>query len=331
MAGFDRKAIKKLAARQTSDRASYKEILIHTLVSLAAALLIIGVDYVLTQQIGHTGGLSGMGTRSVLETVRTVLQYANLLLVPFWEMGIFYWAIRRARGQQTAVGDFLEGLRRFAPVFRLKLIQTVVFGAIYMFCVIISSVVFTLSPLGWPLIQFVMNNIEDPTAMAMMADEALMAQMLQMMWPVFIILALMLIPAMVPLYYRFRMAEYVIMDKPHTGAIYSLIRSFQLTKGQFVSLLKTDLSYWWFWGLQFLSAAFLYLDLLLPALGITALDLQTQSILCYAASYTVQFVSLVLFRGRIETAYALIYNARNATVPAPKPIMVQPNDPWIEQ
>lgn len=331
MAGFDRKAIKRLAAKQTAGRASYQEIFIHTLVSLGAALAVLGLDYVLTQQIGNTGGLSGLGTRSILETARTVLQYANMLLVPFWEAGVFCWAIRRARGQQTAPGTFLEGFRRFGPVLRLKLIQGIVYGTIYMICTILSSVVFTLSPLGWPLIEFVMANMEDPTAMAMMADEALMAQMLQLMWPVWIILALLLIPSIVPLYYRFRMAEYVVMDKPRTGAIQALIRSFQLTKGQFFGLLKMDLSYWWYWALQLLASAFLYLSLLLPELGITFLDLQAQNVLCYALSYGIQFIALVLFRGRVETAYALVYNARNANVPEPKPIIIQANNPWSEQ
>lgn len=330
MASINRKAIKKLAAKQTADRASYKEIFLHTLVSLGVAVMLIALDYVLQAQIGGTGSLSGLGTRSVLETVRMVLQYANMLLLPFWEIGILYWAIRRTRGQETGFRSFAEGFRRFGAVFRLKLIQGIVTGSIYMFCAFVSSLIFTLSPLGWPMVRFVMSYTDDPTALLAMSDEALMGQLMQYMWPVFIILALLLIPAMMPLYYRFRMADYVIMDKPRTGALYALYRSFQITKKQFFPLFKLDASFWWFWALQFLASAGLYLDLVLTMMGVTALDANTLILLSYVTGYSIQFISYTLFRGRVETAYALTYNALNASVPEPKPLIVQTHT-WNEQ
>ena len=113
MASINRKAVKKLAAKQTADRASWKEIFLLTLGRLAVLVVLLILNQVLDQGISGTGGLSGMGRRSVLETIRTVLLYANMFLAPFWDIGILYRAISRARGKSTGISSFAEGFRRF--------------------------------------------------------------------------------------------------------------------------------------------------------------------------------------------------------------------------
>ena len=42
----------------------------HTAVALVLSLLALAIDFLLEQKIGNTGGLSGVGTRSVLKTVQ---------------------------------------------------------------------------------------------------------------------------------------------------------------------------------------------------------------------------------------------------------------------
>ena len=331
MATINRKAVKKLAVKQTSDGASWKEIFLFTLVRLAVLVVLLILNQVLDQGISGTGGLSGMGRRSVLETIRTVLQYANMFLAPFWDIGILYWAISRARGRETRFSTFAEGFRRFGPVFRLLLIQGLVLGTIYFICIFASSILFAFSPLAFPLMKFMLPYMEDPAAMeAVMVDTEFISQMLQYMWPVYIILALLLIPAVMPLYYRFRMATYIVMDKPHTGAVYALIRSFQITKQQFKSLFLLDLSYWWYFALEIFAGLLSCLFLLLPIMGIPTADPNTLILISYLAGYLVQLSAHTLFRGRVETAYALVYNACNASVPEPKlPAPQRPS--WNEE
>ena len=50
-----------------------KLVLFHTAVALALSLVALAIDFALELQIGNTGGLSGVGMRSVLETVQAVL------------------------------------------------------------------------------------------------------------------------------------------------------------------------------------------------------------------------------------------------------------------
>ena len=70
----------------------------HTGITLAAALVIMLLQYVLAEGIGKTSGLSGLGTRSILQTIQTVLEWANMLLVAFWGLGFVYAAMLWTRG-----------------------------------------------------------------------------------------------------------------------------------------------------------------------------------------------------------------------------------------
>ena len=71
--------------------------LLHTGVTVGVAFAIMLLQYVLAEGIGNTGGLSGMATRSILETIQLVLQWANTILLPFWSLGFMYVALLSAR------------------------------------------------------------------------------------------------------------------------------------------------------------------------------------------------------------------------------------------
>ena len=97
----------------------------HTGITVAAALVITILQYVLSEGIGNTSGLSGLGTRSVLETIQTVLRWANMLLVPFWGLGFVYAALQWGRGSYAVRQDLLTGFRRWSPYLGLLLNRSV--------------------------------------------------------------------------------------------------------------------------------------------------------------------------------------------------------------
>ena len=71
----DRRALKS-AARESLAAAPYdprKLILLHTGVTIAVSLIGTILNFVLSKQIENTGGLGGMGLRSMLSTVQSVL------------------------------------------------------------------------------------------------------------------------------------------------------------------------------------------------------------------------------------------------------------------
>ena len=101
-------------------------ILIHTLVSLGVTFLLGAISFALERQISNTGGLSGLGLRSVLSTAQVVLQIAQMALLPFWEAG-YYWAtLKMARREDVQPGSLLEGFRRFGPYLRLTLLRSLI-------------------------------------------------------------------------------------------------------------------------------------------------------------------------------------------------------------
>ena len=76
----------KAAAARSLQNAAYdpkKLVLIHTAAVLIFFAVLAVVDYLLEQQIGSTGGLSGLGTRTILATAQQVLQLSEQILIPF--------------------------------------------------------------------------------------------------------------------------------------------------------------------------------------------------------------------------------------------------------
>ena len=74
-------------------------VLIHTAAALGLSLILNILHYVLQQGIAGTGGLSGIGTRTVLEFIQTVLQIVNLVVLPFWNIGYLYTTLLLSRRQ----------------------------------------------------------------------------------------------------------------------------------------------------------------------------------------------------------------------------------------
>lgn len=269
----NRRALKD-AARERLAAASYNPrtlALLHIAISAGAALLITVIDYYLSHQIADTGGLSGIGVRSVLGTVQTTLQYAQMLVLPFWEIGFIYTVLRIYRGEQVRPMSLLEGFRRFGPVLRLRILQSVMYVGAAIGCAYLSSFLFAMTPLSQP----VMELLEPMLSMNVTVEqmEELMMQipleeLIQAMMPFFVIFGVVYLAVCLLLMYRFRVADFLVMDKPRTGALMALALSTRMTRKKRWQLAKLDLSFWWFYGLQGLVLIVSYLDLILPALGI---------------------------------------------------------------
>ena len=324
------------ALRQTVgerlSRASYdprKLVLLHTAVSLGVTLLVVLLDLFLSQRIEGTGGLAGMQTRTILETVRSALQYGGSIALPFWEIGMVYAAICLARGQEVGPDGLLMGFRRVGPVLRLMLMQGALYFAVAMVGINVSSVLFMLTPFARPLIDVMTPMLEDASILSSQAtvDEATAAAMLEHMGPLFIIFGVLFLVAVVPLMLRFRFAEYLVMDGD-SGAIHAMLSSWKLTKGHVFALLKLDLSFWWFYGLKILCAAVGYGYLLLPAMGV---ELPVSEEAAYCLFFLLQILlQLALYwwaGSRVYTTYALAYDTLLQPVQAPQP-PVSEKVPW---
>lgn len=323
----DRKALKQTAASRLSE-ASFDPrllILIHTGVSVGSTLLITLINYILQQQINGTGGLSGIGLRSILATAQSALQLASIFLMPFWEIGMLYAAMQIARKQPARPADLPAGFRRFGPVLRLTLLRAAIVFAILTFCINIGSGIFLMTPLSDPMLdilQPLLENAASSNAPSISMDEATLSALMESTLPLLpIILGLFLLTA-APILYRLRMAEYLIMEEKKTGALSALITSWRMTRGRALALFRLDLSFWWFYALQAGAVVLSYGDGIAAGLKITLpVSAGTAALISYLLYGAAMLALFWRFGSYVQTTYAVAYDTLRyqCAMPTPKP------------
>ena len=123
MSTLNRYALKETAAQRLA-QATYdpqRLVLLHTGAVVALTLVLSAINYILQLQISDAGGLSGLGTRTVLSTIQMLLQLGQLVLLPFWQFGLIHAALRICRQEEATPDTLLGGFRRFGPLLRLMM------------------------------------------------------------------------------------------------------------------------------------------------------------------------------------------------------------------
>ncbi len=328
MASFDYTRM-RVQGRVALDNSSYparKLIMIHSGVSIGVGLLLSVLTYLLDMGIAQTGGLGGIGTRTILETIQSLLQTANMLVLPFWSIGYIRVILQWTRREDADVYTLLFGFRCLGPVMRMMILQ----GAVYLFLGMVGAyagaALFLLTPGAQTLYEMVQEmtaaGITDPYAL--MENEAYVSASMEMA-PYMIGVAALII---FPVAYRLRFAEYVLMDQPRLGALRSMILSWRLTRKHCWRLLKLDLHFWWFYLAEGLIAVLGYGDLLLNMLGISLnMDADVAMFAFYVAALLCEFLLYVWKKNEVFAVYALAYDQLN--VPQEETPKPQPkNVPW---
>lgn len=299
------------AAKNSLANASHpsRVILLHTGVILLVSLIVTLVDHLLDKQIMNTGGLGGMGQRSVLTTVQAILHLAQLVLLPFWQIGYTCYTVRLARGQAADIPDLYEGFRQFGRVFRLRLLLTALLFLLAMVSAYAGSFLFGLTRFSTPMMEemeLLMGSNLDEAALS----EALMNLMQKPAYliPLAICFGACFLTGGVFLFFRFRFAEMWLMDHPKCSPIVALKCSRMMLRNQWGAMLKIDLSFWWFYLLELLVTALGFGDLILTAFGI---ELTTDAFGSYILFFCLYiWAQMTLYwwkRNHVSLAYAHAY------------------------
>ena len=322
----------KDAARESLANASYNPttlVLIHTLAAVALALTVTILDLFLGDRIADTGGLGGLGLRSILSTIQSVLRLANMVLLPFWEVGYIYAAMNITRGKEAGPSSLLEGLRRWSVVLRSNLLQIILYFCTGMACYYVAMTVFLMTPMSGPLQTLVAPYLNDPNAL--LADPALSAAVMEASVPMFVIFLGVFAVLALPIVYHFRLVNYALLDNPKAGAFAALRRSKFLMHGDRFNLFRLDLSFWWFYAAQTLLSVICYGDVLLELLGVKLPFSDTTGFfLFYILSLALQVTLYTFTRNRVAVTYVNAYEALGGSIeenPAPSPAP-QRNQPW---
>jgi len=294
----------------------YKLFFVHTAVAVGATLIVALVQFLLSGQIEASGGLGGMGLRSVLQTVRLLLSYVLTFVMPLWEVGALFAAIRISRGERAEPASLAEGLRRLWPLLRTMLVE---FGVYMGAAVGVSyglSLLYSFTPFATHTMEAMQPWMEGVNTqeelLALMQNPEFTEALLRDMWPVVLLSLLVSLGAMVFLFYLMRLMRYLVLDE-NLGAFRALKTSARLTAGHKWELAKLDLHFWWFYGLQAVTALILYMPELCAAAGIVLpLDAAGAYWLSYGVYALAQLALLSLARPQFEVAFAGAYDQLKA-------------------
>lgn len=285
-------------------------ILLYAGVTLALSLLTSLISVWTNHNMSGAGGLSNLGTRSMLTTVQTVAPLAVSLILMCWDLGYLSAALRFSRKQYADGRDLSSGFRMFGPLLRMKLLQIVLYLGALLISTWVGSQIFTLTPFANDLMQTMEELIGEglTTTEALLASDRFLQAMTDATVPILCIVGILFLALMLPIFYRYRMASYRLLEHPREGAMAALRNSRTMMRGHCMSLLKLDLSFWWFYLLNFLATLVCYGDQILTLLGISLPVSSTVGYFLFYGLYLVlQFGILYCFRNYMEVCYARAY------------------------
>ena len=307
------------AGRLDNAREGRKIILYYSLITIAVSVVATIVNYALSQQIAKTGGLGSMGVRSALTTAQMLLPIVQAVFLMCLTLGYLATMLRIARGQYASPNGMRLGFDRFWVLLRCTLLKGLMFGGVAVASLYAAMMIYMMTPLANSAVDILMPLVKNATTSGIMLDDATYAQLMDATAPAMGIFGVLFLALAAPLFYRYRMTDYLIIDRPGTGALAALRDSRMMMKGNRWNLFRLDLSMWWYYAAVLVSAAVAYGDQLLPALGISLPFSDTAAYFVFFGVYlAVIFVVYYFLRNRVEVTYALAYDSLRPQEPENK-------------
>lgn len=305
--------IKAAALRRLTDAGQAKRIAaIYAGVTLGLSALVTILGLVLEAMMSGATGLGGMGRRTILSSIQSMLPWVVGLITMCVELGYQATMLRVARGQYASPQTLRLGFDRFWVLLRCILLEGVILFAIAFGGIYIATMLFMLTPFSGRVMEVLSPVLENVTLLSpeMVLDEALYDQLMQAMIPAFVMCAIVVAAAAIPVLYRLRMACFVIIDKPGIGALAALRESRKMMRGNCLRLVKLDMSLWPYYIGCVFASLLCYGDVLLPMMGVRFPWSDTVSYYLFFALYlAVQFAVYYFLKNQAEVAYSIAYDS----------------------
>lgn len=305
--------VKKTAVRRLRDAGSAKKVaLVYAGLTLGLSALVVLLSLILDLLIDQSGGLDGMGRRTVLISLQNILPIIAIPVSLCLELGYQAAMLRVARGQCVTPQSLRLGFDRLWVLLRCVLLEAAILFGACLGGLYLGSLLFMMSPFSDRAVELLQPLMENATVMnpQVVLDSGVYDQLMGAMAPAFGLCLILMAVMAVPLAFRYRMAQYVIIDKPGIPAMMALRESRKMMKGNAGRLLKLDISLWWYYGLDVLARLLCYGDTILALAGVSLPWSDTVSYYGFFAVYlAVQFAIYYFLRNRVETAYAIAYDS----------------------
>ena len=296
------------AAKQKADESlakgrKPKQVLLYYLgISTLVSLLVALADYYLATQLAKSSGLQMVNNRSILQTVMSILPIVQLFVTLGLGYGYLHAMMRISRGTYADQNDLKTGFRYIGPIFRCALLQGLIYLAVALVSYFVVTTAMNLSPWG--------SNLTESLGRMMDAIEAGTVYRFDTVVLVMIILyAVLSFGVCVPIMYRFRMVNYVLLDYPRSGARYALRASTEIMQGNCLKLFMLDLSFWWYDVLLILATVIGSGDQILSLLGVRLPFQPAMASFVFFGVYLVlEFIILYFLRNKVELTYIHTYD-----------------------
>ena len=309
----NRKELKNFAsARLSNAQISKKIVVIYAVIVIGLSMLTSIINHVLGLRIDQSGGLSNLGTRSVLSALQNMLPLVQSAIVMCIELGYLAAMLRIARGQYVSPNTLRLGFDRLWVLVRYTILETMIFSGLGFSSLYLGIMIFMITPLSAPVTELLMPLVSQTSLLdsSVVIPDAVYNQLMQSLLPAFLICGLIFCAVGIPLMYRLRMSRYVIIDKPAIGAIAAMRESKKMMHRNALSLFKLDLSLWPFYAATVLASIVCYGDLIALNLGMALpFSEDVGFFLFYGIYWVLQFAIFYFLRNKVEVAYALAYDA----------------------
>ncbi len=316
----NRRALKSEAAQAlAAARNPRKLVSVYAGVSLGLSLVLLLADLGLQQMMEGPGGLSNMGNLAILETVQTLLPYAQLLFLLCWELGFLQALVQIGRRQPADERTMLGGFRLLGPALRAYLLQMLIYIGVFMASMYLGSIIYAFTPLASPAMELLEPYAAEISAgnMEILADETLVLALTEAMMPAMIVIFVIFAVAAAFIAYRYRMVNFCLLENPRAGARVAMRASRVMMRGNCWKLVKLDLSFWWYYLLLALAGFLAYGDMVLGMLGVTlSMSYTVTAFLFYALYSAVLFAIYYFVHNQVQETYVMAYEAMR---PRPQP------------
>lgn len=305
--------IKDVASRRLEESPSQRQIiLIYAALALGMTALVTVLNHILGLQIDNFGGLSNLGKKTMLSSIKSMLPMAQSAISMCLDVGYVAAMLRIARGMYTSPQTLRLGFDRFWVLLRAAIFRGLITTGVTFVSMYAGIMIFMLTPFADPAVEIITPLVSQTTLIdsAVAIDDAVYAQLVQAMIPCFVIAGILMLVLGGPIFYSFRMVNHVIIDKPAMGALGALRESKKMMRGNRLKLLKLDISLWWYYLASGAALAVCYGDVLLPMLGV---ELPVSGDVAFFGFYglylAASFCVLFFLRNRAEVIYAIAYDA----------------------
>lgn len=302
----------KARLRLESGQEPGKVVQVYACIAAAMTLVVNVVQYLVSNQMSNAGGLANIGTRSMLTTISNVLPLVQSLIMMCVGLGYTAAMLRIARRQFASPKTLKAGAERFWVLLRSRLLMGLLYTALGLAVSYAAAMLFMISPFSQQLTQALepFISVRGMTPEAILASDDIMDIVMRNSLPVLIIYAVLYIPLLAALAYRYRLVDYILIDQPGCGAMNAMRQSRTMMRGNVLTMLKIDLSFWWYYLLRTVAMLLLYVDLILSMMGVVLPF--SDSVLYFGAMLAnigAQAAVTLYCQNQYETTFALAYDS----------------------